>query len=167
MTSNSPQKLLLRSVAIFAVSGTLMACSSDNSVKRFLDNTSNKINSIDTRIVGSGTGSSACRPNPYAPAVSDPAPLFAGRTFTYQRGARHRGKITYEQGGTFSWENEDGTKVGTGNWTTQGAKWCESFNASVHNEALSSRCWPVVNANGALCYGVTRLVPDPATNPPD
>ena len=98
--------------------------------------------------------------------MTDPTPLFAGRSFTYQRGAQHKGKITYDQGGSFTWENEDGTKAGTGGWSTNGAKWCESFNASVHNEAVSSRCWPVIRSGGALCYGVTRLVPEQATIPP-
>lgn len=144
----------------------LSACSSDNSVNRFLSNAADKINSIDTRIVGSETNTSGCRPDPYAPAITDPAPLFAGNTFTYQRGQRHKGKITYTQGGTFSWENEDGTKAGTGTWKTEGAKWCESFDASAHNEALSSRCWPVIRSRGALCYGLTKLVPEQATIPP-
>ena len=136
-----------------------------NGVSRFLDEAADKINSIDTRIVGSQATASGCRPDPYAPAVTDPAPLFAGQTFTYQRGQQHKGKITYDQSGAFTWENEDGTKAGTGAWSTQGAKWCESFNASAHNEAVSSRCWPVIRAAGALCYGVTRLVPEQATNP--
>ncbi len=155
-----------RAVHVLLAFYGLSACSSDNSVNRFLSDAADKINSIDTRIVGSQSTATGCRPDPYAPAITDPAPLFAGQTFTYQRGQEHKGKITYQQGGSFSWENEDGTKAGTGNWTTDGAKWCESFNASAHNEAVSSRCWPVIRSGGALCYGVTRLVPEQPTIPP-
>lgn len=132
-------------------------------MNRFLDDASEQINSIS--IVGS-QANSACKPDPYAPAIQDPTSRFAGRTFTYQRGQQHKGKITFDPAGTFSWENEDGTKAGTGRWSTQGAKWCESFDASAHNEAVSSRCWPVITSRGALCYGVTRLVPEQATIPP-
>lgn len=152
--------------SVLLLVGALSGCSSDNAVNRFLNDASDQINSIDTRIVGSQASASGCKPDPYAPAVADPASLIAGRSFTYQRGAQHKGKITYDQGGSFAWENVDGTKAGTGGWSTQGAKWCESYNASAHNEALSSRCWPVIRAGGALCYGVTRLVPEQATVPP-
>ncbi len=143
--------------------GVLAGCSSDNAVNRFLDDATEQINSVT---IAGGSTSSLCRPDPYAPAIQDPSSQFAGRTFIYQRGQGHRGKITYDPGGTFSWENQDGTKAGTGRWSTQGAKWCESFDASAHNEAVSSRCWPVINSRGALCYGVTRLVPDQTTIPP-
>ncbi|MEM8688298.1 MAG: hypothetical protein AAGF81_13270 [Pseudomonadota bacterium] len=152
-------KAALAACALWAVSG----CSSDNAVNQFLDDAQKQINSVSI----AGTASNAaCKPDPYAPAIQDPTSQMAGRTFAYQRGNQHKGKITFDAGGTFNWENEDGTKAGTGRWSTQGAKWCESFDASAHNEAVSSRCWPVINARGALCYGVTRLVPEQATIPP-
>lgn len=166
MASDTNLTMSFVRMGLLLICGGLMACSSDNGVNRFLNDASEKINSIDTRIVGAEANTSTCRPDPYAPAISDPVPLFAGRSFTYRRGERHTGKITYQPGGTFSWENKDGTKAGTGKWSSQGAKWCESFDASPHNEAVSSRCWPVVRSRGALCYGVTRLVPDLSTNPP-
>ena len=166
MTTSNLIQTAGRSAYALLFTATLSACSSDNAVNRFLNDASDKINSIDARIVGSQANASGCKPDPYAPAITDPTPLFAGQTFTYQRGQQHRGKITYELGGSFTWENDDGTKAGTGAWSTQGAKWCESFNATAHNQAVSSRCWPVIRAGGALCYGVTRLVPEQATIPP-
>ncbi len=166
MTKNRLFQPTRRLACAVLLAGALSGCSSDNAVNRFLNDASEKISSIDTRIVGSESSASGCKPDPYAPAVTDPTSLFAGRFFTYQRGSQHKGKITYDQGGSFTWENEDGTKAGTGGWSTDGAKWCESFNASAHNEAVSSRCWPVIRAGGALCYGVTRLVPEQATIPP-
>ncbi len=156
----------LRAACIALVCCALAACASENSVNRFLSNASDKINSIDSQIAGSQVSAAGCRPAPNAPAITDPARLFAGRTFTYRRGQRHKGKVTYDQGGSFTWENEDGTRSGSGNWSTKGAKWCESFNASAHNEALSSRCWPVISAGAALCFGITRLVPDHSALPP-
>ena len=158
-TIQPTRKAMLAAIALWALSG----CSSDNAVNRFLNDAQDQINSVS--IVGS-QANSACKPDPYAPAIQDPTSHFAGRTFTYQRGEQHKGKISFAHGGTFTWENEDGTKAGSGRWSTQGAKWCESFDASAHNAAVSSRCWPVINSRGALCYGVTRLVPEQATIPP-
>ena len=70
--------LTRRKVCVVLLAGVLSGCSSENAVNRFLNDASNKINSIDTRIVGSQSNASGCRPDPYAPAITDPAPLFAG-----------------------------------------------------------------------------------------
>lgn len=168
MDKNQLFWLVSRAGGVAAALVLLTACSKDNGVNRFLSDASDTANSVvaSMHIVGSESKASGCHPDPYAPAISDPAPLLAGQSFTYQRGHDHGGKVTYEQGGSFTWQNTDGTKAGTGNWSTDGAKWCESFNASAHNQAVSRRCWPVIRSRGALCYGVTRLIPEQATIPP-
>lgn len=139
----------------------MSACSSDNSVNRFLDRASDSINSIDTRIAGSESTATVCNPRGTPPPpVQNPSAFLAGKSFRYLRGERTRGKVTYASNGTFTWKNEAGDKSGTGTWTTKGNKWCEAYDAGPHNAPVSQRCWPVVQHNSALCFGLTRLLLD-------
>ena len=79
------------------------------------------------------------------PPVNEPRPFLVGKSFTYQRGQYHRGKVSYSPDGTFRWQNDDGSKSGTGNWSLRGKEWCEGYNASEFNEAVSPRCWAVTH----------------------
>ena len=161
MTGTAYSFRLRVGLCIVFVALGLSGCAKENSVTRFLDDASNTVNTLDTRIAGSSSTATACNPRGQALApVQSTSTYFAGRSFRYLRGERAKGKISYNSNGTFNWKNENGDKSGTGTWTTKGNKWCEAFDAGPSNAAVSQRCWPVQQYRGALCFGLTRLLPD-------
>ncbi len=150
----------LKVCGMFLAAVVISGCSGAK-VDRFLSSASDRVNSYAGTVSdGDNTTANQCRPNAYHPTVADPVPYLVGKRFIYQRGEYHRGKVSYSADGSFSWQNMEGTKSGTGNWSVNGKKWCESYNASAHNEAVSARCWPVTTYRGAVCFGISRLTPD-------